>query len=254
MKKHFVLVSVTILFLSMVSGLTFDVNVDALTDSSEYGIEYRNNTTVQQINTTVLNGGSIGCQFRLKGEFRYANETQTRYSSPHALFPGADELIQLYFIPENYTGTVQTTLYSDYCGQEKQLTQFNFTSPESVISNQTVESKVLTLNSSASSVEIDHQNGRLVPKDTPAYWKAGSSDIVNGSTVIEYDAPIFTEGRNLTYTVLNADNELVGETEIYLKSPEPTLLDKVYQNIWKLLLGLSVFLNLGLIAKRVRET
>jgi len=67
-----------------------------LTDSSEYGTEYRNNTAVQQINTTILNAGSVGCEFRLKGEFEYANQTQIRYSSPYALFPGSEAMMQLF--------------------------------------------------------------------------------------------------------------------------------------------------------------
>lgn len=252
MKKHLVFLLISALFLSMGSALQFDVNVDALTDSSEYGVEYRNNTTVQQVNTTVLNAGSIGCTFRLKGEFEYANRTQTRYSSPYAMFPGAEEMMQLYFVPENYTGQVETTLYTEYCGQSKQIKQFNFTSPESVVSNNTVESTTRSVTNTESSIDIEAENGRLVPKEAPAYWKTGSAEVVNGTATVEYDAPIFQEGKNLTYTVLDRQNNIVGETEVYLKSEE-TIWDRLQNNIYKILLAISVAANLVFVILRLRD-
>jgi hypothetical protein len=244
---------ITIFLVSTTSALNFDVGVDALTESSEYGIEYRNNTTVQQVNTTVLNGGSIGCQFRLKGEFEYANQTQTRYSSPHAMFPGAEEMLQLYFIPENYTGQIETTLYTEYCGQEKQIEEFNFSSPESVISNNTIESTTRSVTDTESNVKIGSEDGRLVPKEAPPYWKTGSAEIVNGSATVEYDAPIFQEGENLTYTVLDSKNNVVGETEVYLKA-EKTLWDRLENNLYKILLGISVLANLAFVVMRLRNS
>lgn len=234
-------------------ALQFDVEIDALTDSSEYGIDYRNNTTVQQINTTVLNGGSIGCTFRLKGEFQYANNTQTRYSSPYAMFPGAEEQMQLHFIPENYTGQVDTTLYTEYCGQSKQIKQFNFTSPESVISNNTIESTTRSVTSTESNINLDVEDGRLVPKEAPAYWKTGSAKVVNGSATVDYEAPIFQVGENLTYTVLDQRNNIVGETEIYLKAEE-TIFDKLEDNLFKILLGISVLVNFGFVILRLRDS
>lgn len=244
-----ILFLVTVIFLiSGSAALEFDVNVDALTESSEYGIEYRNNTTVQQVNTTVLNGGSIGCTFRLKGEFEYANQTQTRYSSPYSLFPGAEEQMQLYFIPENYTGNVQTTIYTQYCDQEKQIKEFNFTSPESVLANNTIESRTRSVTETESTVKIDSEDGRLVPKEAPAYWKTGSAKLVNGTATVEYEAPIFQEGENLTYTVLDRENNIVGETQVYLKAEE-TIWDRLENNLYKIILGFSVLLNIGLIIR-----
>lgn len=253
MKDKLAVLLLVLFLASTASALQFDVEVGALTDSSEYGIEYRNNTTVQQVNTTVLNAGSIGCQFRLKGEFEYANQTQTRYSAPYALLPGAEALMQLYFIPENYTGQVETTLYNEYCGQEKQIKQFNFTSPESVIANSTIESKTLSVNRTGSRVNIDLEDGRLVPKEAPPYWKTGSAEIINGTTTVEYDAPIFSEGENLTYTVLNSQNNIVGETSVHLKAKE-TIWDKLENNLLLILLGISVLVNLGLVILRLRDT
>jgi type 1 fimbria pilin len=252
MRKKLTLLLIVLFSISAASGLNFELEVDALTESSEYGIEYRNNTTVQQVNTTVLNGGSIGCQFRLKGEFRYANQTQTRYSNPYALFPGAETKMQLYFIPENYTGQVETMLYTEYCGQEKQLKQFNFSSPESVIANNTIESTTQSVNSTGSSIQIDSSDGRLVPKEAPAYWKTGSTQITNGTATIEYDAPIFQEGENLTYTVIDNQNNIVGETEVYLKA-EKTIWDRLENNLLMILLGISVAANLALVILRLRE-
>lgn len=252
MRKRLTLLFVVLFFISTASALNFEMEIDALTDSSEYGIEYRNNTTVQEINTTVLNGGSIGCQFRLKGEFEYANQTQTRYSNPYALFPGAEETMHLYFIPENYTGEVETTLYTEYCGQEKQIKQFNFTSPESVMANSTIESKTRSVNSNSSRINIDSEDGRLVPKEAPAYWKTGSTEIINGTATVEYDAPIFREGENLTYTVIDNKNNVIGETEVYLRA-EKTIWDRLENNLLMILLVISVAANLLLVILRLRD-
>ena len=252
MKKRLFLLIAVLFLASAASALQFDVNVNALTESSEYGVEYKNNTTVQQVNTTVLNGGSIGCTFRLKGEFQYANQTRTRYSSPYKMFPGAERTMQLHFIPENYTGQVETTLYNQYCDQEKEIKKFNFTSPESVMANKTIESETLDVNDTASNVRIEADQGRLVPKEAPPYWKTGSAEIVNGTTTIKYEAPIYTEGENITYTVLNSQNKLVGETEIHLKVEE-TMLDKIENNFFKILLGLSVAANIAFVILRLRK-
>ncbi len=253
MRKRTTFLLVFVFMISTVSALQFDVGIGALTDSSEYGIEYRDNTTVQQVNTTVLNGGSIGCQFRLKGEFKYANQTQTRYSSPYAMFPGSEEMMQLYFIPENYTGQVETTLYTQYCDQTKQIKQFNFTSPESVIANNTIESTTRSVNTTSTRINIEAESGRLVPKEAPAYWKTGSAEVVNGTATVEYDAPIFQEGKNLSYTVIDHRNNIVGETEVYLKAEE-TLLDRLQNNVYKILLSLSVAFNLALVILRLRDS
>jgi hypothetical protein len=252
MKKKPVLAIAILFLIAGSSALEFDVNVDALTESSEYGIEYRNNTTVQEVNTTILNGGSIGCTFRLKGEFEYANQTQTRYSNPYSLFPGAEDQLQLYFIPENHTGRIQTTLYTQYCDQEKQIKEFNFTSPESVVANNTIESETRSVTESESTVEIDSENGRLVPKEAPPYWKTGSAEFVNGTATVKYEAPIFQEGENLTYTVLDQQNNIVGETEVYLKVEE-TLWDRLENNLDNIVLGISVLLNIGFIIIRLRN-
>jgi len=253
MMKKISLLAITVFLASTASAINFDVEVGALTESGEYGIQYRNNTTVQQVNTTVLNSGSIGCQFRLKGDFQYANQTQTRYSNPYAMFPGAEEMMQIYFIPENYTGQVETTLYTEYCGEEEQIKEFNFTSPESVIANESIESQTLKVNQTSSKVKIDSENGRLVPKEAPAYWKTGSAKIANGTATVEYDAPVFTKGQNITYTVLDSRNNLVGETEVHLNVKE-TIWDRLENNILKILLGVSVLANLGFIFQRLRET
>jgi|AntRauMinimDraft_2_1070382.scaffolds.fasta_scaffold00551_3 hypothetical protein len=253
MKEKIIFLTAIVFLISTASALQFGVEIGALTDSSEYGTEYRNNTAVQQINTTILNAGSVGCEFRLKGEFEYANQTQIRYSSPYALFPGSEAMMQLYFIPENYTGQVDTTLYSEYCGQEKLIKEFNFSSPESVVSNNTMESITRSVGTTSSIIDIESENGRFVPKEAPAYWKVGSADIVNGTATIEYDAPIFREGENLTYTVLDSRNNIVGETEVYLKA-ENTLIDRLEENLYKILFGVSAIFNLIFVILRLRDS
>lgn len=252
MRKTVILLA-AILLASTGSALNFDVHVDALTESSEYKVQYRNNTSIQEINTTILNSGSIGCQFRLKGEFKYRNQTQTRYSNPYSLFPGEEVMTHLYFIPENYTGNVETTLYTEYCGQEKQIKEFNFSSPESVIAETKIESKTVKVNKTGSRVNIEAGNGRLVPKEAPAYWKTGSAEIVNGTATVEYDAPIFQQGKNLTYTVLNSQNQVIGETKIHLKARE-TIWDKIRNNLFKILLSISVAFNIILVILRLRDS
>ncbi len=250
-KKAF-LVLFTVLSVSAVSALQFDVQVGSITDSSEYRIQYEENTNIQEINVTVLNSGSIGCQYRLKGEFQYANTTHTRYSDSYSLFPGAESVAKLHFIPENYTGEVRTDLYTEYCDQEKQIAEFNFTSPEKIIPNETVESETLDVTNYSSKARLDVERGRLVPQETPPYWKASSAEISNNTATVRYDAPIFKEGENLTYTVLNNESRVIGETEIYLKESK-NIWDKLESNLLFVLLGLSLAANFGLALQKLKN-
>lgn len=254
MYRKILLVAALVLIVPLATALSFDVNIGQMTASSQYLIQHRENASVQKINLTVYNSGSIGCQYRLKGEFSYGNSTFTRYSEPRSLFPGSESLTELYFIAENYTGPVETQLYIDYCDQEKKIDEFNYTVPEKIVPNQTLESRTLEVNNFSSKIELDLQQGYLVPKETPPYWKASTAKIVNGSAVLSYSPPIFKEGENLTYTVLNNDSEVVGKTTAYLKQPEPTPWENLESNLLIILLTLSFALNAALILRRLENT
>lgn len=254
MSRKLILLAAILFIVPFTAALSFDVNVDTLTDGSLYLAEHRENATVQKVNLTVYNSGSIGCQYRLKGEFNYGNSTYTRYSKPYSLFPGSESVAELYFIAENYTGQVHGNVYIEYCDKTEKIDEFNYTVPEKVVPNQTVESSAREVTNYSAKVDVGVENGYLVPKETPPFWKASASKITNGSTTIHYSPPIFKQGEKLVYTVLNNDSEIVGKTSITLEEPEPTPWENLESNLLIILLTVSFAVNGALILRRLDNT
>lgn len=254
MKKlnSFLVLTMVLLFLTSTgSALDFNVEVSALLDSSEYNIEYTNETKdLQTIKGAVENRGSIGCSYRLMAEFEYGNETYTRYSESHDLWPGGVAEAELNFIPMNYTGPVETTLYTDYCDTQKEVESFSFNVTELTVSNATVTSETREVNSSGSVVGFEEvEEGLLVPEESPPYWKTASSEVKNGEAVLSYDAPIFREGVEMSYTVLNNDSEVVGTTEVLLE-PRDSWIETVKPYLIPAVLAVSLLFNAVLLVRR----
>ena len=239
-----------LVFLPLASGLTFQVDVEEITDYTVKDLEYSDSIGVNQnINATVENTGSIGCSYRFKAQFQQGNDSFTRYSSAEPLWQGAYSRLQINYIPMNYTGLVDTNLSVEYCGQEKQVDSFDFNVTENTLPGAEIDSRTVRVSNSSAEVEIG-SGDKLVPEETPSYWKASSAEIVNNSARIEYEAPIFSS-EALKYTVLE-DGEIAGSVNVKLEE-QPTRWEKL-QN-YKLegltgLLILSALLNLGLYAEK----
>lgn len=243
MARATLLLTFLILSIGLTSGLAFDVDVEEVTDHSVKDLNYREDIGVnQQITGTVSNIGSIGCTFRFKAVFEQGNETYERYSAPHSLWSGAYSEIELNYIPMNYTGLVDTTLYVDYCDMEKKVEDFEFNVTEKTISGAEIDSRTFEVDESQASVEIS-SGDLLVPEESPSYWKLGSAEIVNGSATIDYEAPIFTEGEKLRYTVLE-NGEIAGTTVVSLEA-EPTYLEKAWSYRFEVSATLLIISFLG---------
>jgi len=244
-RKILSLTSLVFLMVSTGTALSFSVNIDSVTDADAHFPKHDDNTTlVHETGVTLENTGSIGCVYRLKGKYRYGNKTQIRYSNPYPLRPSQTVDAELFFLPENYSGNVQVQLYSTYCDRENLIEEFNFTSLSQNIANNTLESRTRDVTEESAEVEVETEQGILVPQETPPYWKASSAKIRNGSATIHYDPPIYDDSRNLTYTVVNKEG-ILGTTKIRLKE-QTTYMERLKENavrILAVLLAFSLILN-----------
>jgi hypothetical protein len=121
---------------------------------------------------------------------------------------------------------------------------------ESTSINSSVDSRTVSV--SENSAVVDVEGDTLIPQKEPSYWKTSSADVTNGTTQIEYDAPIFDEREEITYTVLE-NGEIKGSTTVSLE-PEPSLKEKLLDRKLEIalgLLGISVLANLLLILKHL---
>ena len=234
---------ILVLFFPVASGLTFEVDVAELTDHSIKDLNHSDEVeTVQEINGTIENIGSIGCTYRLKAEFEQGNETFERFSSPYSLWQGDYIRGEILYVPMNYTGTVDTDLSVTYCGQEKNVSSFSFNVTENTLPEQEMESRTVEASEDSATVELE-EGEKLVPEEEPSYWKTSSAEINNRSAQIEYDAPIFEASETITYSVLE-DEEVIGRTEVQLE-PEHTLTEKLWKQRMKILGGLLLLSVLG---------
>ncbi|MFT4867852.1 MAG: hypothetical protein ACI9LV_000462, partial [Candidatus Nanohaloarchaea archaeon] len=230
------------------TGLKVDINIEEITDHGAYEFQYRDSVeSFQEMNVTVENLGSIGCTYKMRAVLDGENLSEIEHSRGYELWPGDTALMKIRHMPLNYTGEIQSDVYLSYCGQEELIGEANYTVEERQVSNSTVETETVSVDSSGAEVRTaELQNGYMIPEEAPAGWEVASSTVEDGKTRVSYDAPIFDNRRDITYSVVSSDGELVGTAEVNL-NPEKSLLEMVEQNIWKILLVMSLLLNLGLV-------
>jgi hypothetical protein len=252
MKKEITCAVMLVFLASSAAALSFDISIGALTDAETHFVKHSPNTTaVETINVSVENTGSIGCVYQLKGDFRYGNTTQTRYSEPYPLFPNEMENARLHFIPENYTGKVEASLYSTYCDQQKFVQNVTFESLKTNTADTSIESKTLEADDESAEIELQQERGMLVPKETPPYWRASSARVEDGRATLSYSPPIFLEDEKLNYTVVR-NGSITGYTTVDLRVEE-TYWDRLRERLPRILgvlLFFSLLLNLRLLRDR----
>lgn len=253
--KALVLLTAVTLLLGQASALSLHVSIDSLTKADVKNVQYQENISqVQEANASVMNTGSIGCQYQMKLEYSYRNDTYSSFSESEPLWPGASALAEIKAPVFNYTGPVNSTLYVQFCDQQQHVENFTFNMEENVTLNGSVESRTVEVSGDSSRIETDVENGTLVPVETPAYWKVPSAEIENGSATVRYDAPIFDERENLTYMV-RSEGRILGTTKIRLQA-QPTVLEKILSVNQRLLYAvilLMAVLNLYLIRRTVKN-
>lgn len=248
--KVLALLTLTILLGGTAGAVSFDVGIDAVTDHEFHWVKHTNTTdTLQHINGTLENIGSIGCTFRLEAEFDHGDTTFTRYSQPYELYPGENEVARLYYVPLNHTGAVNTTLSVRYCDQTYQEASFSFnvTEREVLERNETVNATTLSVEEGSARIRADVGGDLLVPREAPPYWKVSSTELEEGRATVEYDAPIFSHTEILEYTVLNrTTGDVTGTVRVNLEERPPTIVERLRDNTVPIVLVLSLLINLVL--------
>ena len=252
-----VLALVTLLMVLPASAMFLEVSVDADPGATVYDLNYVEEfESVMSLNASVQNTGSVGCSYRLRTELSEpdSNETTGSYSDSAELWPGESERLSTYYISD-IAQQVRADIYLDYCGETEKIERVNISAEETEPENDTEynltarESNV----SGASVVSKELEDALLVPQEYPPYWKVGPSEMGDGETRLDYEAPIFDERENLSYKVVNKTSmEVIGNTEVDL-TPEESLRDILEENLL-VFLAISLILNLILITSVLRET
>ncbi|MFB6199828.1 MAG: hypothetical protein ABEJ83_03040 [Candidatus Nanohaloarchaea archaeon] len=236
--------------LGTATAIQFEVDITGLTGQNTVKYNYTENVgTIQNITAIVENTGSIGCNYRLKADFNYKNTTDTQWSAPKALWPGETAVLDLQYVPYNYTGNVSTRLSLAYCGETTRLSNFTFKARKNISTQKNVETQLLKVEKESSRIKTGVEKGLMVPKDKPAKWKVSTVRIRNGEAELEYEPTLFNEKRTLEYYILDENRTVVGKTSISLNY-EPGILQKAFRNKWKILLLASLLLN-GLLLLKI---
>ena len=227
--KVTVLLTGLVLLAGFTAALDFSVEVRPTPEVSVYQVE---NISSSDFNTSMAleNSGSVGCEFRLKGVFDQGGQEVIRYSRPYPIWPGEGTDVDLTYIPINYTGEVESEISLEYCWQQKPVANFTFESDQAILPNKTLESKTLNFNNTNARVLFkDLDKALLIPQEYPPYWKVGSADVRNGEAKINYRAPLFKKGENITYTVVQ-NRSVIGKTKVQLEDQE-TWFEELFRNI-----------------------
>lgn len=235
-----------ILIISSVSAVSFKVQVSDVTGYNSVGLNHGVENSVVNVNTTVRNTGSIGCHYRISGVFETENSTDQAWSDSKPLFPGGSSLMSLDYVPYNYSGPVNASIGVSYCGEERSIGNFSFEVNNTEVVNNSIQSRVSSVNSSSAVVETEIEKGILVPNKVPAGWKVSSVQVEEGKTVAEFEPSIFHPEREISYFVTDKNGEVRGTTTISLDST-PGFADRLWENRYKLLLVFSVLINLAVV-------
>lgn len=218
-----------VLFTGFAAALDFSVEIRPTAEASVYQVENLNSS---DFNTSMAleNTGSVGCEFRLKGVFNQGSQEVVRYSRPYPIWPGEGTDVELAYIPVNYTGEVKSEISLEYCWQERHLENFSFESNERIVPNKTIDSKTLEFNNTNAVVSFkDVEKAHLIPQEYPPYWKVGAADLKDGVANLNYRAPLFKKGENITYTVVQ-NRSVIGKTKVQLEDQE-TWFEELLRNI-----------------------
>lgn len=215
-----VTVLLTALFFLISSGATLDFNVQ-VAPTPEASTFQPNSSSENYFNATVVleNSGSIGCEYRVRGDILQGDQELTRYSSSYRMWPGDIEDAEFVYLPINYTGDVKANLSLEYCEREKYIDSYSFQSEERIEPNRSIESKTLEAEERRSLVSFGVDEALLIPQEYPPYWKVGSVKVEEGKGRLEYNPTLFKEGEIIKYTVLQ-NGSVVGYTEVVLEDEE----------------------------------
>lgn len=202
------------------SAAALDFNVD-VSPTPEAGVYNPNASTQDYFNASVdiQNPGSVGCEFRIRGDIRQDSQDITRYSTAYRMWPGDTNRAEFLYLPINHTGQVDANLTLEYCDRSKHIEDYSFNYSERIVPNSTIESKTLEVNSSAALVDFKIDDAVLIPQQYPGYWKVGSERVRDSRAVLEYEPTLFRGGEQIKYTVVR-NGTVEGEATVVLEDQE----------------------------------
>lgn len=217
-KVSVLLISAFLLF-TFSTALDFNVKVAPTPEANIYQPSLNSNGSYFNASMSVENEGSLGCEFRIKGDIQQGGQSINRYSTVYEVWPGDLVDSEFIYIPLNYTGQVEANLSLQYCEQQKHIESYTFNSTEKILPNNSVESKTLEVDSREALIHVNQEEGVLVPQQHPPRWKVGSAKISDHQASIEYDPTLFREGKEIVYTVVE-NSKVKAETTVVLEDEE----------------------------------
>ncbi|EGQ43273.1 MAG: hypothetical protein J07AB43_12630 [Candidatus Nanosalina sp. J07AB43] len=248
--KNIILGLALLLFVVPVAGIGFAVDIEPTANQNTKDLQVKNNFShVFELNASVFNSGSFECRYRFRAEI---NETGsgdefTAYSKAVPIPPGAFDRVKVFASPYNYTGMIRGELFIEYCDKTENVTTFKANSTERTVLNNTLQLDETSVNSTQARAELDVDNALLIPRDSPKFWKVGSTEVENGTTYLDYRMPFRNFNRNITYAAFNSSTgKPIGTVKADLKV-ERDFIDKVFEKKYQIGLALSFLLNIALL-------
>lgn len=234
-----------------VASIGFEVDVESTANQDVKDLQVKNNFShVFEINASVFNSGTFECRYRLRADI---NETEsgdsfTAYSKATPLAPGVFHRIEVFASPYNYTGVIRGELFIEYCDKTESITTFEANSTERTTFNNTLQLDETSVNSTQAKAKLDVDDALLIPRDSPKFWKVGSTKVENGSTYLDYRMPFRNFNRNITYAAFNSSTgKPLGTVKADLEV-DRDFIDRVFERRYQIALALSLLLNIALMA------
>lgn len=240
--KGMAIVLIGIVFFAVpAASADLKVHISDILDHDAIELDYNQDVQhIQNVNLTIENTGSIGCNYRVMVQER----NSTYYSTKEPLWPGDSAFFEVDYVLENVTGQINSSVTVEYCGTDTAVESFSYNATAGVFEPDSIDTTASSTTASSTEVDLDLEEGKLVPKESPPMWRAASASIEEGKAQLSYDPPIFREEVLSYYAVV--DGEVVGTTDVELSEKERMI---GLREVLVSLLLISVSINLYLVAR-----
>lgn len=209
------LLALAIVFAGASTALVFDISVDEEVRHDFKDFTYQEEVeNLQNINVSVMNTGSIGCQFQLRASFNSSRNPVTRYSQPHSLWPGQTARLSVYYSPDE-VGERKANISLETCRGWQEKRAVNFTVENTSNNNKSIEYKKLDATESQIKVSTGVEDAMAVPEESPSFWEVPHAQVKDGKANLSYEPEIYSAEENITYKMVNrSTGEALGSLEV----------------------------------------
>lgn len=243
-----------LIFTGAAAGLNFDVSVAQEFRYDAKNLQYDSKVEgLQNLNVSIMNAGSVSCNFRLKTVYNSTSleQAEQQYSEPHDLLPSQYGMMRTFYIPEQ-AGNYTADMHLRGCGQWEELRRVNFTVQNTSQTDEKIDFTRKSADEGYVNIETEEETALAVPEEAPPYWQVSPAEIRNGTARLEYTPEVFNPDKNITYNVVNrSTGQVLGSMEVPVE-PKETLLQRIDLRHVAAPLAASIILNLLLIY-RVRS-